>query len=203
MSIAKLFCKGHLALFSVILAAGNALAASNAGDAPIVAPKKATAAITSKSPPSQTDKERNMKSLTFKGLDGGQHSLTEWKNKVVVVNFWASWCPSCLYEIRDFVAYQEQYQVRGLQFIGVGLDQETKLRNVQRTLEINYPVLIADPAENSELMPLWGNSSGIVPYTVVIDRNGQVSYVQRGPLNREAFDEYVLPLLDKPLERLK
>lgn len=138
-----------------------------------------------------------MKSLSLAGLDGLKHSLADWNGKVIVLNFWATWCSPCLYEIRDFVAYQEQYKARGLQIIGLGLDDEKKLRNVQRTLEINYPVLVADPVDNGGLMKLWGNGSGVVPYTVVIDRNGRMTYAHSGVMSREVFDEYVLPLLDK------
>jgi peroxiredoxin len=172
-----------------------------------VAPKDSTAAIAANMLPpkvnnsgennSGTNNEQEIKPFSLTGLDGVSHSLADWQGKVILLNFWATWCSPCLYEIRDLVAFQGQYKARGLQIIGLGLDDEKKLRNVQRTLEINYPVLVADPVENSGLMKQWGNSSGVVPYTVVIDRDGRVAYVHHGLVNREVFDEYVLPLLDK------
>lgn len=159
--------------------------------------KDVSVAIPVNAAPPKANNEREMKPFSLTGLDGVRHSLSDWKGKVVILNFWATWCAPCLYEIRDFVVFQERYKARGLQIIGLGLDDEKKLRNVQRTLEINYPVLVADPVDNSGLMKLWGNSSGVVPYTVVIDRDGRVAYVHLGLMNSEVFDEYVLPLLDK------
>lgn len=133
----------------------------------------------------------------MRGLDGEMHSLSNWKGKVIMLNFWATWCAPCQAEISDFVSFQDEFQAAGLQIIGVGMDEEHKLRNVQRTLEINYPILIADPVRNIKLMTQWGNSTGIVPYTVVIDRDGKIRYIHSGPLHRDVFDEYVLPLLEK------
>ena len=146
---------------------------------------------------SKADKERLMKSLSLIGLDKIKHNLSDWNGKVIVINFWATWCSPCLSEIRDFVAYQEEFKSSGLQIVGVGLDEEKKLRNVQRTLEINYPVLVADPVDNIGLMERWGNNSGVLPYTVVIGQDGLVKYAHRGVLSRETFDEYVKALLDK------
>jgi peroxiredoxin len=202
MTISRSISQNSPFILAAVVAAGAAFAGNDSSQSSrdsvvAIAPKQSAATITSKTLPSKTDKESKMKSLSLTGLDGVKHSLADWHGKVIIINFWATWCSPCLYEIRDFVAYQEQYKARGLQIIGVGLDEEKKLRNVQRTLEINYPVLVADPVDNSGLMERWGNSSGVVPYTVVIDRDGRVTYTLRGLMNREVFDEYVLPLLDK------
>lgn len=132
--------------------------------------------------------------FTLPGLDERQHELGEWRNKVILLNFWASWCSPCQTEIRDLVAWQEQYGSRGLQVVGIGMDDETKLRNVHRTLGINYPVLFTNSPAHP-VMSRFGNRAGVVPYTVLISRAGEVVYTHTGVVTREIFDEQVIPLL--------
>lgn len=148
--------------------------------------------------PSQPeDGKKILESFKLKGLDGVMHPLAEWQGKVIMLNFWASWCAPCQAEIRDFVRLQAEYGPRGLQIIGLGLDDEHKLRNVARTLMINYPVLVTkNPGANRELLAVWGNSKGVVPYTVVIDKSGKPAYIHRGPMDHEAFLDNVAPLLE-------
>ena len=133
-------------------------------------------------------------SFSLPGLDGKKHELKEWRNKVVLLNFWASWCSPCQTEIRDLVDYQTKYAAAGLQIVGIGLDDEVKLRNVQRSLEINYPVLL-DNGPGPSLMSRLGNLQGVVPYTVVVSRKGSVVYTHAGLINKEIFTEAILPLL--------
>ena len=133
--------------------------------------------------------------LTAKGLDGEEHDLCEWRGKVILLNFWASWCGPCMLEIPHLVRYQAVHGSEGLQVIAVGLDEQKKLRNVVRTLGIGYPVLAISPERHFEILKQWGNSYGILPYTVIIDRDGHVLLMQQGVFADQAFETYVLPLL--------
>ena len=159
-----------------------------------VADKKRTTSIAL---PEKTNNAWELKPFKLEGLDGEKHTLDEWKGKVIVLNFWASWCAPCQYEIKDLVKLQSEYGEKGLQVIGIGIDEARKLANVKRTLEINYPVLVADPTRSTRLLSRWGNDRQIVPYTVVIDRDGTIRYIHRGQLTPDVFGEFVIPLLTK------
>ncbi len=137
---------------------------------------------------------RPLPEFTLTGMDGQQHQLGEWRNKVVLLNFWASWCSPCQTEIRDLVAWQERHGGRGLQVVGIGMDEEKRLRNVQRTLGINYPVLLASKSAPA-LLADFGNHTGVVPYSVLISRSGEVVYRHAGVLTDEIFQAQVMPLL--------
>jgi thiol-disulfide isomerase/thioredoxin len=133
--------------------------------------------------------------LALDDLDGRQRNLYDWHGKVIVLNFWASWCGPCLTEIPLLVRYQQAYGEAGLQVIGIALDEVRKSRNVVRSLHVNYPVLVADPDDNQGLLERWGDSRQVLPYSVVIGRDGDIHYKLAGVMNDESFADYVLPLL--------
>lgn len=131
-------------------------------------------------------------------LDGAQYSLDHWRGKVILLNFWASWCSPCQYEIPKLVRLQDHYGADGFQVIGIGVDKTRPLRNVSRSLGVNYPVLVAKDATGTNLLKRWGNSQQVVPYNVVVGADGRIVHVQQGQFDTEMFDEYVAPLLVQP-----
>jgi thiol-disulfide isomerase/thioredoxin len=128
-------------------------------------------------------------------LNGQLHKLRDWQGKVILLNFWASWCGSCQIELPHLVSYQRRYAKQGLQVIGIGLDDPKKLANVIRTLNIPYPTLYVKIMPGMELLRQLGNKSGALPYTVVIDRRGYLAFRHVGIFDQEAFELIVLPLL--------
>lgn len=131
---------------------------------------------------------------TLEDLEGRAQPLAQWRGKVMVVNFWATWCPPCLEEIPVFVALQRRYADRGVQFVGLAIDDKAKVTEFARRLEINYPALIAEK-EGLTLARNAGNRLGGLPFTVIIDRHGRTARVELGVLN----EQRLAPMLDELL----
>lgn len=130
-------------------------------------------------------------------LDGHGHTLTEWSGKVVVLNFWATWCPPCREEMPEFSAIQQELGGRGLQFVGVAIDDPAEVRDFLRRHPVNYPILVGD-----DKVPAWadslGNEVSALPFSVILDRGGRVVYAHTGLFRRNLLLERLEPLLAPP-----
>lgn len=127
-------------------------------------------------------------------VDGRKHTLGTWRGRVLVINFWATWCAPCREEIPEFVRMQERYGARGLQFVGVALDVPDKVRPFAHELGINYPLLVAG-LDTMALMREAGNRAGVLPFTLVLDRQGNVARAHPGGFNEAKLEAVVRPLL--------
>ena len=112
----------------------------------------------------------------------------------MVVNFWATWCPPCLAEIPEFIQLQKQYGKQGVQFIGIAIDQKSKVQAYAQEVGMNYPVLLGDLA-GIDLARRIGNAQGGLPYTVILDRSGKIVTTQLGALSHEKLEGIIKPLL--------
>jgi len=133
--------------------------------------------------------------LTLNNLQGEQRTLQQWQGQVVVLNFWASWCRPCQTNVQQLVRLQQQYAERGLQVVGLGVGNQRDLKQAKRLLAMNYPVLVMNPAMSHELLSEWGNGGNIVPFTVIIDRQGRLRHQQSGVMDLDTFDRQLLSLL--------
>ncbi|MFZ4498755.1 MAG: TlpA disulfide reductase family protein [Burkholderiales bacterium] len=125
---------------------------------------------------------------------GVEHDLARYRGKVVVVNFWASWCAPCIEEMPGFVRLQEKYRDRGLVFVGVAIDDPDAVGPFMQRLGINYPVLTAEAA-GYELLKAAGDEKGVMPYTLLIDRTGAVSQTRAGIYRESELDQALAALL--------
>jgi len=132
--------------------------------------------------------------VTLDDLDGKGQPLSQWRGKVLVVNFWATWCPPCLEEIPAFVQLQSKYGAKGIQFVGIAVDDKPKVAEFSKRVGINYPILIGG-LDAIELSRKSGNRLGGLPYTVIIDRNGNLANVESGKLTLAALEDRIKSLL--------
>lgn len=127
-------------------------------------------------------------------IEGVQHKLSEWDGKVLVINFWATWCPPCRKETPAFVELQEAYGAQGLQFIGVAIDEKDNVEDFADTYGVNYPMLLGN-LEAIKISKQYGNRFGTLPYTVIVDRKGKINFIQRGELLKTTAEEKIKALL--------
>jgi thiol-disulfide isomerase/thioredoxin len=115
-------------------------------------------------------------------------ALDTFRGKPLIVNFWARWCAPCRVEIPELVKTQEKYRKRGLTVIGIGLeDKAESVRDFMKAYEMSYTVLLARTS-GVELMQALGNSRAGLPFTVAIDRRGEIVATKLGAMNRAELD---------------
>jgi thiol-disulfide isomerase/thioredoxin len=135
--------------------------------------------------------------FAVKDINGRVVRLRAYRGKVVLINFWATWCPPCRAEMPDLVRLQREHAKQGLQIIGITYPPETKtlVRRFARSLKVNYPIILGTRQIKARF-----SSEETLPLTIVIDRDGKVTDVISGILLRREFDEKIRPLLTKNLE---
>ncbi|MEE7627540.1 TlpA disulfide reductase family protein [Methylobacter sp. Wu8] len=146
-------------------------------------------------PPAEKTGPSALPEFNLPDLSGRQHNISEWRGKVLVINFWATWCPPCLKEIPDFVALQAQYADKDLQFIGIALEDREPVAEYTAATQINYPILLGGD-NGIALSQQLGNTIGAVPYTLVVDRKGQIIFRHPGELSKQQIMEVVTPILN-------
>ena len=135
--------------------------------------------------------------FVLKDLNGRTVRLSNYRGKVVLINFWATWCPPCRAEMPDLVRLQRQHAKEGLQIIGITYPPETedRVRRFARSLKVNYPIILG----TRQLLARFSSEDNL-PLTVVINRDGTVSEIISGILLRKEFEEKIQPLLVKNTE---
>jgi len=124
-------------------------------------------------------------------LNRKRMDLKTYRGKVVLLNFWATWCAPCQIEMPSFVAWQKKYGPRGLQVIGISMDDDpASARDLYRKLKLNYPVAMGD----EKLGQLYGGIFGL-PETFLIDRHGRVSAEYQGETDLKSIETQLQTLL--------
>ena len=134
-----------------------------------------------------------LRSATLVDLAGKPRQLAEWEGRILVLNFWATWCAPCREEIPLLMAARSKYASTGVEIVGIAIDNAAEVRDFSTSFKISYPILVAG-ADGLDLMRKLGNSAGGLPYTVVADRQGNVVHRKLGAFTQEDLDA-ILSLL--------
>jgi len=124
-------------------------------------------------------------------LEGQMRNISEWDGQVMVVNFWATWCPPCQKEMPAFMDLQDQYGAKGLQFVGIALDEADKVQDFVDTIGVDYPNLLGGE-KAIKASADYGNRLGALPYTAVINREGYIVKTFRGEVSQASLEKVIL-----------
>jgi len=128
---------------------------------------------------------------SFPDLAGTPQVLGQWNQKLLILNFWATWCAPCLEEIPMFVRAQEKYGPAGLQIVGIAADSRVNSANFVKKLGINYPVL-ADEARAIEFSKRVGNGFGLLPFSIILSPAGEIVTTKLGVMTEKEIEDLVI-----------
>ncbi|MFZ2855559.1 MAG: TlpA disulfide reductase family protein [Rhodocyclaceae bacterium] len=130
--------------------------------------------------------------LTLPDLDGRPQPLAQWRGKILVLNYWASWCKPCVDEMPAFSRLNSHYSAWGVQFVGIGLDDVEKMRDFARATPVSYPLLAAAAGSTTPGLQVKG-----LPYTVVIRPDGRVETTRLGRMDEAALEQVLRRVIGK------
>ena len=130
----------------------------------------------------------------FLDISGKPQAISQWKGKLIVVNFWATWCPPCREEMPELSHLQEQYQDRDLVVLGISTDELDKIREFVKENPVSYPLLSGE-IDAMNVGQSLGNNKGVLPYTVIIKPDGNIAKTYFGRVNQAQLKEVLLPLM--------
>ena len=132
---------------------------------------------------------------------GRRQSVSQWRGKILVVNFWATWCAPCREEMPDFSRLQEKYSTRGVQFLGIAIESREKIAAYAARNAVSYP-LLAGGHDAIALGRSLGNSVGGIPYTLVLGKNGEPLLTHTGRLPAAKLDSLLnASSIDKRMDK--
>ncbi len=126
--------------------------------------------------------------------DGKSVDTNEWRGKVLVVNFWASWCPPCVEEMPALDKLQREFSSQNVLFVGIGIDSPSNIREFLAKTPVSYPIVIGG-LEGSNLSKQLGNAQGALPYTIVINAKGKATSSKLGKISEEELRSAIKSVL--------
>ncbi len=132
--------------------------------------------------------------FTLMDLDNKSRSISEWDGKVILINFWATWCPPCVREVPTLDKLNNDFKDKGFVVIGIAIDSLDAVTDFVDPLDLKYPILLAEQ-QGIELSQAFGNRLGILPFSIIVDRKGNIVKKHQGEINYEQVESLIRPLL--------
>lgn len=123
-------------------------------------------------------------------LDGQTTALAKWRGKVVLLNFWATWCAPCREEMPMLAKFQRAHAGEGLQVVGIAMNQPQSAAAFLKHVPVGYPILIgidADPVPTA----VFGDTAGLLPYSVLIGHDGRILKTKLGALDPATIQDWL------------
>ena len=130
----------------------------------------------------------------FTDQHGEARRFSDWHGAVRVVNFWGTWCPPCVHEIPVLISIQDSFRARGVQVVGVALDDPDEAFAMAKELGMNYPTM-ADSRRTIDLLRAYGNRAAALPFTAFVDPEGLIRGRHAGALTLEQAREKIEDVL--------
>lgn len=142
-----------------------------------------------------TKERKAAPAFTLKDSSGAAVKLADYKGKVVLLNFWATWCGPCQIEIPWFIEFEQKYRDRDFAVLGVSFDDDgwISVRPYMTTHKINYRVMIG----SDHLSQLYGGVDAL-PTSFIIDRSGRIAATHVGLVDKRDYQNEILKLLEDP-----
>lgn len=121
----------------------------------------------------QTHVSADLWAMQLPDPSGKVQSLAQWRSKILVLNFWATWCEPCRDEIPDLIAVRSEHAGKNVEIVGIAIDNARSVQTYMQDMRISYPVLIGE-GDALAMARALGNASGALPYTVVVGPDGTV-----------------------------
>jgi thiol-disulfide isomerase/thioredoxin len=132
--------------------------------------------------PAQPAAVAELMAQTLPDQSGAPQRFDQWQGKILVVNFWATWCAPCVKEMPALSALQTELSGQPIQIIGVGIDSPANIREFVAKYKITYPLMVAGMA-GAKITRAFGNQVGGLPFTVIIGKQGEIQKTYTGELN--------------------
>jgi thiol-disulfide isomerase/thioredoxin len=126
--------------------------------------------------------------------NGVSQDLNQYKGKIIVLNFWATWCPPCREEMPELSQLYAEYKNKNVVVLGVAIDELGLVKEFSQNSPVNYPLLVAED-EGMNLGSKLGNDKDVLPYTVIINKDGLVVETYFGRINKALLETTLRPLL--------